>query len=519
MKHFVRNGIWPSMALLAFIGCKGEKKNTSQELPNVIFIYADDIGYGDFSCNGYATVETPNVDRLGKDGIRFTNAHATAATSTPSRYSMLTGEYAWRREGTGIAAGDAGMIIRPERITIADMFKQAGYVTGVVGKWHLGLGDKAGTQDWNGTVTPGPKDIGFDYSYIMAATGDRVPCVWMRDGKVVNLSPDDPIEVSYTTPFPGEPTYITNPELATIMKPSPNHGHNQSIVSGIPRIGYMKGGHSARWKDETIGDSILVNALQFIEQNKQHPFFLYLGTNDIHVPRVPHPRFAGKSGLGPRGDAILEFDYTVGKVLDLLDSLNIADNTLIILSSDNGPVVDDGYADKAWELLGDHKPWGPYRGGKYSSFEAGTRVPCIVRWPQRVKSGVSEALVSQIDWFASLASLIGIQLPDSVAPDSRNQIEAWLGKDLRGRDYVIEQSLNNNLSVISADGWKYIQPNDGPAIEQYTKMELGNNPQPQLYNMMKDPGETENLAKTYPAILEQMQKIIADEQQKTVIVK
>lgn len=246
---------------------------------------------------------------------------------------------------------------------------------------------------------------------------------------------------------------------------------------------------------------------------------MYLGTNDIHVPRVPHPRFVGKSGLGPRGDAILEFDYTVGKVLDLLDSLNIADNTLIILSSDNGPVVDDGYADKAWELLGDHKPWGPYRGGKYSSFEAGTRVPCIVRWPQRVESGVSGALVSQIDWFASLASLIGIQLSDSVAPDSRNQIEAWLGKDLRGRDYVIEQSLNNNLSVISADGWKYIQPNGGPAIEQYTKMELGNNPQPQLYNMMKDPGETENLAKTHPAILEQMQKVIADEQQRTTVVK
>ena len=175
------------------------------ERPNVIFILADDIGYGDLSCYGEKTIHTPNVDKLASQGIRFTDAHAVAATSTPSRYSLLTGQYAWRRNDTGIATGDAGMIIRPEQTTVADMFKTAGYYTGAVGKWHLGLGDKAGTQDWNGFITPGLKDIGFDYSYIMAATGDRVPCVFVENQRVVNLDPNDPIQVSYVQPFPGEP--------------------------------------------------------------------------------------------------------------------------------------------------------------------------------------------------------------------------------------------------------------------------------------------------------------------------
>ncbi len=267
------------------------------ERPNVIFILADDIGYGDLSCNGEKTIRTPNVDALASRGIRFTDAHAVAATSTPSRYSLLTGQYAWRRNDTGIATGDAGMIIRPEQHTVADMFQSGGYVTGAVGKWHLGLGDKAGTQDWNGFITPGLKDIGFDYSYIMAATGDRVPCVFVENQRVVNLDPNDPIEVSYTTPFPGEPLGKGRPELLTVLKPSVNHGHDQAIVNGVSRIGYMKGGKQALWKDENIADSITTKAVQFIEDNQHKPFFLYFATNDAHVPRVPHPRFVGKSGM------------------------------------------------------------------------------------------------------------------------------------------------------------------------------------------------------------------------------
>lgn len=353
----------------------GPKQNTSK--PNVILIYADDLGYGDLECYGAKNIETPHVNRLASEGIRFTNAHATAATSTPSRYSLLTGEYAWRKPGTDIAAGNAGMIIRPEQYTMADIFKSSGYATGAFGKWHLGLGDKTAQQDWNAPLPTALGDLGFDYSYIMAATADRVPCVFIENGQVANYDPSAPIEVSYTHNFPGEPTGKDNPELLYNLKPS--NGHNMSIVNGISRIGFMKGGGKALWKDENIADSITAHAVSFIEQHKDEPFFMYFTTNDVHVPRFPHDRFRGKNPMGLRGDAIAQFDWTVGQLLEALERTGLAENTLIILSSDNGPVVDDGYDDQAEKLLNGHKPSGNLRGGKYSAFEGGTRVPVIVR--------------------------------------------------------------------------------------------------------------------------------------------
>ncbi len=493
------------------VSCTGEAKKQTDNKPNVIIILADDIGYGDLSCNGEPTIHTSNVEKLAARGVRFTDAHAVAATSTPSRYSLLTGQYAWRRNDTGIATGDAGMVIRPEQTTIADMFRESGYATAAIGKWHLGLGDKAGTQDWNGFITPGPTDIGFDYSYIMAATGDRVPCVYVENQRAVNLNPNDPIAVSYKEPFPGEPLGKDHPEMLYVQKPSLNHGHDQAIVNGISRIGYMKGGKQALWVDENIADSITHHAVEFIDTNHDKPFFMYFATNDIHVPRVPHPRFAGKSGMGPRGDAILEFDWSVGQIMDALEKHGLTENTLIILTSDNGPVVDDGYQDQAVELLGEHRPWGPFRGGKYSIFEAGTRVPFVVSWPANTKQKVSEALVSQVDIFASLAKLIGKDVPEGAAPDSRDQMEVLLGNDLKGRDYIIEQA--GSLSV-SDGNWKYIQPSNGAAYNRLTNTELGNNKEPQLYNLKEDIGEKNNLAAQYPDKVEALKAILKSEKSK-----
>jgi arylsulfatase A-like enzyme len=473
--------------------------------PNVVIIIADDIGYGDLGWLGSTTVQTPNVNRLGNEGIRFTNCHATSATSTPSRYGILTGIYPWRTEGTGIAAGDAAMIIKPEQYTLADMFKKAGYATGAIGKWHLGLGSDSGKQNWNGEITPGLKDIGFDYSYIIAATADRVPCVFVENGKVVNLDPNDPIEVSYKKPFEGEPTGVKNPEL---LRMHPSEGHNMAIVDGIPRIGYMRGGKSALWHDENIADRITDKAIDFIQQNKQTPFFLYFGTNDIHVPRVPNERFVGKSGMGPRGDAILSFDYSVGRVMRTLDSLEISDNTIIIMTSDNGPVLDDGYKDKAVELLGNHKPGGIYRGGKYSIFEAGTRVPCIVRWKKSIKKTmVSNALISQLDFFTSLAKLFNVNIPKYAAPDSKNELNVLIGENLHGRDFLIEQNVNNTLSVVTNE-WKYIEPSNAPKMNKATNTELGNAVKDQLYNLLKDPGETQNLADKESTRIRKMKLIL-----------
>ncbi len=485
-----------------FAGC-GSGVGKPQH-PNIVVILADDIGYGDLSAYGATTIKTPNVERLAASGIRFMNAHAAAATSTPSRYALLTGQYAFRRNDTGIAAGNAPSIIKPTQKTLQAILQAAGYTTAAVGKWHLGMGVD-NNQPWNDYVAPGPKEIGFDYSYIMAATGDRVPCVYMENQRIVSLDPNDPVEVSYKTPFPDEPLGKDHPELLTKLHPS--HGHDMAIVNGISRIGYMKGGKQALWEDEFIADSITSKAVAFIERSKDKPFFLYFGTNDIHVPRWPHPQFAGKSGMGPRGDAILQFDWTVGQVLDALERNGLRENTIVILTSDNGPVVDDGYKDQAVELLGDHKPWGPLRGGKYSAFDAGTRVPFIVSWPAgNVKKGKdSHALVSHLDMFASFAALTGQTLADDAAPDSFDQLKAWLGKDAKGREYAMEQS--GTLSVIEGD-WKYIAPAKGASYWPWTNTETGLNPEPQLYNLAEDIVERNNIAADHPDKVEKLAALI-----------
>ena len=477
--------------------------------PNVIIIYADDLGYGDVSCYGATTIQTPNIDKLANQGLKFSNAYATNATCTPSRYSLLTGVYAWRKKGTGVAAGNASLIIDENQLTIADVFKDAGYTTAVIGKWHLGLGAKEG-PNWNGTIKPGPADLGFDYSYIMAATNDRVPCVYVEGNKVANLDPQDPIIVDYTKPIPNAniPTYKEHPELLRITS---SHGHDYSVINGIGRIGYMSGGKSALWDDYTMNAVFADRAAKFITENKNKPFFLYWATPTIHVPRTPHKDFAGKSGMGPRGDVILELDYSVGQILKTLDSLGLRENTLIVFSSDNGPVADDGYNDQAVELLGTHKPAGILRGGKYSIFEAGTRVPFIVNWPAAVKKGTSKVLLSQIDLLRSFAALTGQKLSDDKASDSFNMLKQLLGKSHVNREFLIENAYG--IGIVQKN-WKYILPNNNAAYNRQTDIELGNNKEPQLYNLAKDPGEKINLANKYKKRTKQMHDKLKKEMDK-----
>lgn len=473
--------------------------------PNIVLIYVDDLGYGDLSCTGAKAVSTPHIDRLADEGCRFTDGHSAAATCTPSRYAMLTGEYAWRKKGTGIAPGDAAAIIAPDRVTLATILQRAGYRSAVVGKWHLGLG--SGNLNWNRPIVSGPLDLGFDESFIIPATGDRVPCVYVEGRQVVGLDREDPIQVSFSGPLDDEPTGQSHPEL---LKMKWDHGHNATIVNGISRIGFMSGGQRARWVDEDMADVLTERAQKFIEQHvsshHEQPFFLFFSTHDVHVPRVPHPRFAGRTSLGARGDVIAQLDWSVGQLLATLEQHRLSRNTLVILTSDNGPVLNDGYQDEAAERNGQHQPAGRYRGGKYSAFEAGTRVPLLVRWPARIPPrSVSDALFCQIDFLATFAALTGEAIPEGCGPDSRNQLPALLGEDRHGREHLVQQA---GALSIRQGRWKMIEPSKGPAVNRQVNIETGNLGQVQLYDLTADPGETRNLAAAEPARVAELQQLL-----------
>ena len=458
--------------------------------PNVLIILADDLGIGDVSAYQKGKLHTPNIDKLANGGVRFTNGYATSATCTPSRFALLTGRYPWHNAKAKVLPGDAPMLIDTAMFTLADLFKKQGYQTGVVGKWHLGLGN--GKIDWNQPISETPTDLGFDYSYIMAATNDRVPTVYVENRQVKGLQANDPLLVSYVQNFPGEPTALTHPALMTTLKW--DHGHNNSVHNGVPRIGFMKGGKAALWVDETMANEFLNQASAFISQRHPQktgqPFFLYYALHQPHVPRVPNPHFVGKSGMGSRGDAILEADWCVGEIVQQLEQEGLLENTLIIFSSDNGPVLNDGYLDDAVEKRGNHDPFGGLRGGKYSLFEGGTRVPFVTYWKGHIQPQVSAALVCQIDFLASFAQLFQVSNP---ASESQNTLNAFLGKSSKGRrELVLEAS---GRLAFRQDHYALIPPHQGNAIAKDVNIELGVAPEMQLYDLQKDPGQQHNLAK------------------------
>jgi arylsulfatase A-like enzyme len=441
--------------------------------PNIVFILADDIGYGDFGCYGAVKVKTPNIDKLAAQGLRFTDAHSPSAVCTPSRYALMTGQYAWRNPaGDHILPGNAPLSIKPGTLTVPALLKAAGYRTAAVGKWHLGLGDTA--PDWNIDIKPGPLEAGFDECFILPATGDRTPCVFVENHRIHNYDPKDPITVDYKNCIPGH----SNP------------------VAGIGRIGAMTGGKAALWKDEELADTLAARAVSFIERSKTGPFFLYLATHDIHVPRMPAARFRGSSQAGVRGDVIQEFDGCVGEVLKTLERLKIADNTLVLVTSDNGGILD--YGDTV-ERDGDQKSNnghafnGPLRGTKGTPYEGGTRVPLVVRWPGKVKPGTTDELVCLVDMLATCAALTGQPLPAEAGPDSFDFLPVLLGqkRDKPVRDHLIEHSRRMG---VRQGQWKLVTTAGGSRL---AKGKEANAP-PELYNLADDIGETNDLAQKQP---------------------
>lgn len=476
--------------------------------PNVVILYADDLGYGDLGCYGAQEISTPNVDRLAADGIKFTQAYSTSPVCTPARYSLMTGRYPSRRDGVHILPGDAKCIIDDGVYTLPMLFRDNGYRTAVVGKWHLGLGDGTSPIDWNKPISHTPLDVGFDECFIFPATADRVPCVYFDGREVVNLDPNDPITVMYDVPqnpFPEVPTGRDNPEL---LKMKASHGHDMTIVNGVGRIGYMRGGNAALWRDEELAETFLGRAKEFIERESERdePFFLYYALHQPHVPRLPSKRFAGSTGLGARGDVIAEMDWCVGEIMDTLRENGLLDDTIVIFSSDNGPVLDDGYIDRAAELNREHRPAGALRGGKYSRFEGGIRIPFIVSRHGHIRAGSSNAMISQVDMLASFAAMLGTDIPQC---DSMNLCDALFGEDGFGREEIYAEGTHTG-KVLRRGKWLYIEPDDGAPFQRMTGIETANSRDPQLYNLDYDVGETQNLAYRYPKIVAEMSERISE---------
>lgn len=459
--------------------------------PNILVIFADDVGWGDAGCYGATKVKTPHIDRLAHEGRRFVNGHASAAVCTPTRYSLITGQYSWRNQAEGlnkgVAKGDAPLLIPTTMTTAPGLLKQAGYRTALIGKWHLGFG--LTKPDYNAELRPGPLEIGFDEYFGLPATNDRIPVAFVRDHRVVGLDPADPIRY----------TYDAAEAKAQGMSP---------WAAGRNRIGWAKGGKSAWWKDTEIADTLTRESVQFIERNKEKPFFLLFAPHNVHAPAIPGTRFAGSSGISPRADMMQELDACIGELLQALDRLGLAKDTLILYSSDNGAYLNDEQG---------HKPTGPFRGKKSQLWEGGHRVPFIARWPARIQPGVSEDLVSTLDMPATICAAAGITPPKDSLPDSFNLLPALLGeKDAPKRDHLILMSGNGDLAIRN-DRWKYI-PDLSVADGWYAGKAKtpGASKRSALFDLSNDPGETKNLVQDQAAEAKHLADLLAKDRANAV---
>lgn len=474
--------------IIGFVACL-----PAAETPNIVFILADDQGYGDVSAlNPESKIPTPHIDRLAKEGMIFTDAHSSSGVCTPTRYSVLTGRYHWRtRLQSGVLGGYSPPLIAPDRVTVADFLKGQGYFTACIGKWHLGFdwplkgggyaddkGDfgKAYEGGWKvdyaGEIRNGPLDAGFDTFFGISASLDMPPYVYIQDRT---------------------PTELATVEKTYIRKGPAGAGFE--AVDVLPAI--------TRKTVETIG-------ARAGEAKSGRPFFIYLPLNAPHTPIVPTAEWKGKSGINDYADFTMQVDWSVGQVLDALDDAGIADNTLVIFTADNGcspqANIEELHA-------AGHRPSHIYRGHKADLFEGGHRVPFLARWPAKVKAGSrSDQLIGQWDLIATCADLLEADLPPAAGEDSVSFLPALLGEDrepLRG--HLVSQSINGSFAIRQGN-WKlalcpgsggWSDPKPGTPAHQGL-------PAVQLYDLAADPGETRNLAAEQPDRVAAMTSLMRD---------
>jgi arylsulfatase A len=482
--------------------------------PNVILIFADDLGYGDLSCYGATKVQTPNIDRLATEGRRFTDAHSASAVCTPSRYALLTGEYPLRgANGKGIwgpLSHTSGLIIDPNKLTLGQVFKNKNYATACIGKWHLGFGK--GPCDWNKPLRPGPLELGFDYYFGIPKVNSGFPYVYVENDRIVGWDPADPLVFKGN---PASPTPTFPPEAG---KKTPN------AFAGARKAHEI-------YDDEQTATLLVEKAVHWIDEHQANPFFLYLSTTNIHHPFTPAPRFKGTSQCGLYGDFIHELDWMVGEIMNCLDANGLADNTLVIFTSDNGGMFNiTGQA--AWKA--GHRLNGDLLGFKFGAWEGGHRVPLIARWPGHIEAGTtSNELICNVDLLATFASLTGQEIEGGQARDSVDLLSAFTGDPPSPiRDHlVLAPNKPKNLSLRKGK-WMYIGAQGsggfgaskpgahtfgGPSAATFTKRinsDIENGkiksgaPPAQLYNLETDLSQTQNLYREYPEVAEEMKALL-----------
>jgi len=476
--------------------------------PNVVLIYADDLGYGDLGCYGARHVSTPNIDRLAEQGRMFVDAHAASAVCTPSRYALLTGRYPFRRNMWGPIFLKTPLIVDTKRLTLPRLLKEAGYATACIGKWHLGFGTRRPT-DWNKPLKPGPLELGFDTYFGVPVVNSHPPFVYVEDHRVVGWTPDDP--------------FVYGRKASTQAYPA---------KMGLDQIGGAKAAH-ALYRDEQVGTTLTEKAVDWIRKQHNKPFFLYLATTNIHHPFTPAPRFQGTSQCGRYGDFIHELDWIVGEVLAALDEKGLTDNTLVLFTSDNGGMLNAGGQD-AWKA--GHRLNGDLLGFKFDAWEGGHRVPFMARWPGHIPPGtVSTQLISNVDILATLAAVVGRRLAQDEGPDSVNVLPALTGTPPSPiRDHLVVSPNSRKHITLRLGKWVYIsgQGNGGfrdtkigshllggPAAFRLTghvNSDVADGklkpdaPPAQLYDLDADPAQARNLYNERPQVVAKLQAKLAE---------
>jgi arylsulfatase A len=467
-----------AIALLALFAWGKSEAAALLRKPNLLYMLCDDLGYGDVRALNpqHGKIATPNIDRLASQGMVFTDAHGGSSVCTPTRYGVLTGRYAWRTHlQKGVLEGFSPPLIAPERLTVAELLRQQGYHTACMGKWHLGMHwtGRGTNVDYTQRLRGGPLDCGFDSFFGISASLDMPPFIWIQGDRTVGAAT---VTKKWVRPGPAALDFEAREVLPTLARKAAEYIHQQAAV------------------------------------NDGKPFFLYLALTSPHTPIVPTKAWQGKSGLNAYGDFVMETDWAVGEVLEALADTGVADDTLVIFTSDNGCSPQAGVAEL--ERLG-HFPSAEFRGYKSDIWEGGHRIPFIVRWPGKVKAGSqNRALVCLTDLMATAADLTGAALPGAAGVDSFSLLPELLGTGKTARGALVNHSINGRFAMRQgpwklefcpgSGGWG--KPVDAEAAREHL-------PAVQLYNLDQDVGERTNLeaaqSREVQRLTQELEKVVA----------